>query len=467
MRQSVAKQKNKLVYLCSECGNEFSKWAGRCPSCGEWNTLKEFKISNDSTSSTSSFSKYKSQQRSIPKRLHEITGEQTSRRLLNDKELNRVLGGGVVLGSLLLIGGEPGIGKSTLLLQCLLNTPEIRTLYVSGEESEKQIKLRAERVSENVPNDFFLYSETNLDNILSAAENTNPDIIIIDSVQTVFTPDVENSPGSISQIRECAIRLMSFAKTSEIPIFLVGHITKDGSIAGPKILEHLVDTVLQFEGDSNYHYRILRSIKNRFGNTSEIGIYEMRESGLRGVDNPSEHLITKRLDELSGIAIACAIEGMRPIMIEIQALVSSAVYGTPQRSSTGVDKRRMNMLLAVLEKRAGFKLMQKDVFINIAGGLNLSDPALDLAIVAAILSSNLDCSIPTNVCLTGEVGLSGEIRAISRMEQRISEAQKIGFKTILVPEQNMDSIDASQYKIKIFPVRRIDQAFKIIFSAVP
>ncbi|MDO4790143.1 MAG: DNA repair protein RadA [Porphyromonas sp.] len=457
----MAKTTDKVVFLCKECGNEFSKWAGKCPMCGAWNSLSEYKV-KDVPYTPKGVSSYKEENSFKP--LKEVSGKEAPRLDLKDEELNRVLGGGLVKGSLILIGGEPGIGKSTLILQSLLNTPEIRTLYVSGEESEKQIKLRADRIAKDAPHeDFLIYCETHLEKILDVCQKATPNLIVIDSIQTIFTEQIDSSPGSLTQVRECAVRLMAYAKSTDIPIIFIGHITKDGSIAGPKILEHLVDTVLQFEGDTNYQYRLLRANKNRFGSTSEIGIYEMRQSGLRGVENPSELLITKREEELSGICVGCAMEGARPILIEVQSLVSSAVYGTPQRSSTGVDSRRMNMLLAVLEKRAGFKLMQKDVFLNITGGLKLSDTALDLSILSAILSSNLDLAIPANICVAGEVGLSGEIRPIGRIEQRIAEAQKIGFETIIVPSQNLQGIDLSKYKIRVVGVTRIDQAFNFLF----
>ncbi|KGN92238.1 DNA repair protein RadA [Porphyromonas canoris] len=457
----MGKNVDKVIFLCKECGNEFSKWSGKCPMCGAWNTLSEYKV-KDTPHVLRGISPNK--ENSSFKILKEVSGKEAGRLDLKDKELNRVLGGGLVKGSIVLIAGEPGIGKSTLILQSLLNTKEIRTLYVSGEESERQIKLRADRVVATIPHEnFLIYCETHLEKILDVCKEASPDLIVIDSIQTIFTEQIDSSPGSLTQVRECATRLMTYAKNTDIPILFIGHITKDGSIAGPKILEHLVDTVLQFEGDTNYQYRLLRANKNRFGSTSEIGIYEMRQNGLRGVENPSELLITRREEQLSGICVGCAMEGARPILIEIQSLVSSAVYGTPQRSSTGVDGKRMNMLLAVLEKRAGFKLIQKDVFLNITGGLKLSDTALDLSILAAVLSSNLDLPIPTNICVAGEVGLSGEIRPISRIEQRVGEAQRIGFETIIIPTQNLQGIDLNKYKIKVVGVSRVDQAFNFLF----
>lgn len=395
--------------------------------------------------------------------LKEITSEEETRIDLHDAELNRVLGGGLVKGSLVLIGGEPGIGKSTLVLQTILNLKDIKVLYVSGEESYKQLKLRADRLSSDSSNCFIL-CETNLEQILVQAQNVKPDFLIIDSIQTIFTETVESSPGSVAQVRECSAAILKYAKESGVPVFLIGHINKEGSIAGPKVLEHIVDTVLQFEGDQHYMYRILRSIKNRFGSTAELGIYEMRQNGLREVSNPSELLLTQNHDGLSGVAIAAAIEGVRPFLIETQGLVSSAVYGTPQRSSTGFDLRRMNMLLAVLEKRAGFKLVQKDVFLNIAGGLKVNDPAIDLAVLSAILSSSLDITIESGTCMAGEVGLSGEIRPVNRIEQRILEAEKLGFNRIFIPYNNLKGFDVSKCKIQIIQVRKVEEAFRGLFG---
>ena len=395
--------------------------------------------------------------------LSQITTEAEPRYLTHDPELDRVLGGGIVPGSLTLIGGEPGIGKSTLLLQTVLRMDGRKILYVSGEESERQIKLRAERLSD-CSNDVLLLCETRLEQIFTHIRNVQPDLIIIDSVQTLSVENVDSAPGSITQIRESAALLLKYAKESNVPVILVGHITKEGTIAGPKVLEHIVDTVLQFEGDRHYMYRILRSIKNRFGSTSELGIYEMRSEGLRPVENTSELLLTDNNEELSGMAIASTIEGIRPFMIETQALVSSAAYGTPQRSATGFDLRRLNMLLAVLEKRVGFKLAQKDVFLNIAGGIKVTDPAIDLSVIAAVLSSNIDMAIERNVCMAGEVGLSGEIRPVTRIQQRISEAAKLGFSRILIPEGNMKGLDTQKPGIELVPVNRVETALRELFG---
>ena len=453
--------KLKSVYFCSNCGNESPKWMGRCPACGEWGTFVEELVGKNDFSKEEdmrSFSGIKSQ----PLPLNEINADEEPRINLCDAELNRVLGGGLVPASVVLIGGEPGIGKSTLVLQSLLKLQHIRSLYVSGEESARQIKLRADRIG--IANDnCLIVCETNLDQIFTHIKNTLPQLVVIDSIQTVYSDVLESSPGSISQVRECAVSILKFAKQSGIPVILIGHITKEGNIAGPKILEHIVDTVLQFEGDCHYMYRILRSIKNRFGSTSEVGIYEMSSSGLREVTNPSELLLTQNHEGLSGVGIAAVIEGIRPFLIETQALVSTAAYGTPQRSSTGFDIRRMNMLLAVLEKRAGFKLSQKDVFLNIAGGLRINDPGLDLSVISAILSSSLDISIDRNICLVGEVGLSGEIRPVNRIEQRILEAEKLGFSSILIPAQNLKGFTAKT-TIKIETVRKVEEAFKCLFA---
>lgn len=381
---------------------------------------------------------------------------------MHDAELNRVLGGGLVPGSLILLGGEPGIGKSTLLLQTVLRMSDRRVLYVSGEESEKQIKLRADRIDPSA--DCLLVCETRLEQIFTHIKNTQPDLVVIDSVQTISSETLESAPGSITQVRECAAAILKYAKESGTPVVLIGHITKEGSIAGPKVLEHIVDTVLQFEGDRHYFYRILRSIKNRFGSTSELGIYEMRADGLRPVDNPSGLLLSQGGEELSGIAISAAIEGVRPFLIETQALVSTAAYGTPQRSATGFDLRRLNMLLAVLEKRVGFKLAAKDVFLNIAGGIKVTDPAIDLSVIAAVLSSNVDTAIERNVAMAGEVGLSGEIRPVTRIAQRIGEAQKLGFARMLIPEANMKGLDAKAFGMELVPVARVEHALRELFG---
>ena len=457
--------KTKTVYVCSNCGADSPKWLGKCPNCGEWNTYVEEIVSKDPPAkSRASAGLSASGEKVRPVRLRDITAQEEDRLDLHDAELNRVLGGGLVRGSLVLIGGEPGIGKSTLVLQTVLKLPDLRVLYVSGEESSRQLKLRADRLGSTTTDSLYILCETNLENIFEHARAVQPDLMIIDSIQTIFTELVESSPGSVSQVRECSAAILRFAKENGVPVLLIGHINKEGSIAGPKVLEHIVDTVLQFEGDQHYMYRILRSIKNRFGSTSELGIYEMRREGLREVSNPSELLLTQNHEGLSGVAIAAAIEGVRPFLIETQGLVSSAVYGTPQRSATGFDLRRMNMLLAVLEKRAGFKLVQKDVFLNIAGGLRVNDPAIDLAVLAAILSSSLDITIETGTCMAGEVGLSGEIRPVNRIEQRILEAEKLGFTRILVPHSNLRGFDTSKCSIQIVQVRKVEEAFRQLFG---
>ena len=457
--------KTKTVYVCSNCGADSPKWLGKCPNCGEWNTYVEEIVSKDPPAkSRASAGLSASGEKVRPARLRDITAQEEDRLDLHDAELNRVLGGGLVRGSLVLIGGEPGIGKSTLVLQTVLKLPDLRVLYVSGEESSRQLKLRADRLGSTTTDSLYILCETNLENIFEHARAVQPDLMIIDSIQTIFTELVESSPGSVSQVRECSAAILRFAKENGVPVLLIGHINKEGSIAGPKVLEHIVDTVLQFEGDQHYMYRILRSIKNRFGSTSELGIYEMRREGLREVSNPSELLLTQNHEGLSGVAIAAAIEGVRPFLIETQGLVSSAVYGTPQRSATGFDLRRMNMLLAVLEKRAGFKLVQKDVFLNIAGGLRVNDPAIDLAVLAAILSSSLDITIEPGTCMAGEVGLSGEIRPVNRIEQRILEAEKLGFTRILVPHSNLRGFDTSKCSIQIVQVRKVEEAFRQLFG---
>jgi DNA repair protein RadA/Sms len=452
--------KTKSVYICQNCGAESPKWIGKCPSCGEWNSYVEEIISKDNSPKINLGGLEITKQKPI--RLDEVETSEESRFDTSSGELNRVLGGGLVPGSLVLIGGEPGIGKSTLVLQVVLNLKNKRTLYVSGEESVKQLKLRAERLKYDNP-DCYIVSETSLEQIFVHIQNINPDIVIIDSIQTVSTELIESSPGSVSQVRECAAHLLKFCKTSGTPVLLIGHINKEGSIAGPKVLEHIVDTVLQFEGDQHYMYRILRSIKNRFGSTSELGIFEMQQNGLREVNNPSELLLSQNHEGLSGVAIASAIEGVRPFLIETQALVSSAAYGTPQRSCTGFDLRRLNMLLAVLEKRAGFKLAQKDVFLNIAGGLKINDPAIDLAVISAILSSNVDIAIEKQVCMAGEVGLSGEIRPINRIEQRILEAEKLGFTKMIIPDFNVKALNIGKINMEIVMVKKVEEAFRVLF----
>ena len=456
--------KTKTVYICSHCGADSPKWLGKCPNCGEWNTYVEEVVAKEVPSAKRPVPSGLSERGlARPVLLRDITAEKEDRLDLKDQELNRVLGGGLVKGSLVLIGGEPGIGKSTLVLQTILKLHDLKVLYVSGEESYRQLKMRADRLAPDSQNCLIL-CETNLEQIFVQAQNVQPDLLIIDSIQTIFTELVESSPGSVSQVRECSAAILKYAKESSVPVLLIGHINKEGSIAGPKVLEHIVDTVLQFEGDQHYMYRILRSIKNRFGSTAELGIYEMRQEGLREVSNPSELLLTQNHEGLSGVAIAAAIEGIRPFLIETQALVSSAVYGTPQRSATGFDIRRMNMLLAVLEKRAGFKLAQKDVFLNIAGGLRVNDPAIDLAVLAAVLSSSLDISIEPGVCMAGEVGLSGEIRPVNRIEQRIMEAEKLGFSRILIPYNNLKGFDTSRCRIQIVQVRKVEEAFRQLFG---
>lgn len=453
--------KLKSAYFCSNCGYESPKWMGRCLACGEWSTFVEELVRKDAASKkddTRSFTDV----RSKPLPLKEINAGEEQRIDMIDEELNRVLGGGLVPASVVLLGGEPGIGKSTLILQTILKLKDINTLYVSGEESARQLKLRADRIG--IENDnCLLLCETNIDEIYKNVKEVSPQLLIVDSIQTVYSEALESSPGTISQVRECASSLLKYAKQSGVPVLLIGHITKDGSIAGPKILEHIVDAVIQFEGDQHYMYRILRSIKNRFGSTAEIGIYEMNQSGLREVSNPSELLLTRNREGLSGIGISAAIEGIRPFLIETQSLVSSAAYGTPQRSTTGFDVRRMNMLLAVLEKRAGFKLAQKDVFLNIAGGLKVNDPGMDLSVISAVLSSSLDIAIDNDTCLCGEVGLSGEIRPVNRIEQRIQEAEKLGFSRILIPSNNLKGFN-KKVSIEIKQVSKVSDAFRLLFS---
>ena len=454
--------KEKTTYVCTNCGQDSPKWVGKCPSCGQWNTYVEQVVRKESLVARHGVALVEST-KSQPLTLNDIHGGEEPRINMHDEELNRVLGGGLVPGSLVLLGGEPGIGKSTLILQTVLRLKDRKVLYVSGEESARQLKLRADRIS-NQTSSCLIVCETSLDQIYVHIKNTRPDLIIIDSIQTIFTESIDSSPGSLVQVRECSASILKFAKESNTPVILIGHINKEGSIAGPKVLEHIVDTVLQFEGDQHYMYRILRSIKNRFGSTAELGIYEMRQNGLRQVSNPSELLLTDEHEGMSGVAIASAIEGVRPFLIETQALVSSAVYGNPQRSATGFDLRRMNMLLAVLEKRVGFKLAQKDVYLNIAGGLKVNDPAIDLSIISAILSSNMDVAIERDICMAGEVGLSGEIRPVNRIEQRISEAEKLGFKRILIPKHNLQGLDTPKMKIEIIPVRKVEEAFRALFG---
>ncbi len=461
--------KDKTAYVCSNCGQESAKWIGKCPSCGQWNTFKEIRVAADTgtqaarqaaVSVRSAMDKGKNR----PLFLREISARDEPRMDMHDDELNRVLGGGLVPGSIVLLGGEPGIGKSTLTLQTILRLKDRRILYVSGEESAHQLKMRAERIVHEPNETCQILCETSLENIFAHIRDVKPELVIIDSIQTIATEEVETSPGSVTQVRECASALLRFAKTSGVPVILIGHINKEGTLAGPKILEHIVDTVIQFEGDQHYMYRILRSIKNRFGSTSELGIYEMQQSGLRQVSNPSELLLTQDHEGLSGIAISSAIEGVRPFLVETQALVSSAAYGTPQRSATGFDQHRLNMLLAVLEKRVGFKLMQKDVFINIAGGLRVTDLAMDLSVIAAVLSSNVDTAIETGWCMAGEVGLSGEVRPVNRIEQRIAEAEKLGFSHIIIPRYNLSGLNTKKFKIELHPVRKVEEALRELFG---
>ena len=461
--------KDKIAFVCENCGQESAKWIGKCPGCGQWNTFKEIRVSADSGTMAAKSAATRvrgvvSNNDNRPKRLREISSGSEYRIDMMDSELNRVLGGGLVHGSIVLLGGEPGIGKSTLTLQTILNMRDKSILYVSGEESERQLKMRAERIRPQLSDNVLVLTETSLEKIFSVASEVAPDMMVVDSIQTIFTESVESSAGSISQIRECASALLRFAKSSGVPVILIGHINKEGTIAGPKVLEHIVDTVIQFEGDQHYTYRILRSIKNRFGSTSELGIYEMRQDGLRQVANPSELLLTQDHEGLSGVAISSAIEGVRPFLVETQALVSTAAYGTPQRSATGFDQRRLNMLLAVLEKRVGFKLIQKDVFINIAGGLRVTDMAMDLSVIASVLSSNVDTPIESGWCMTGEVVLSGEVRPVSRIEQRISEAARLGFKNIIIPKYNIQGLDTFKYNIEIKPVRKVEEALRLLFG---
>ncbi len=452
--------KVKTAFFCQSCGAKYPKWSGKCSSCNQWNTIVEEVIEKTSNQS------WQPQSTKIAAKAHLLTdveGFHHPRIILQDLELNRVLGGGLVPGSVNLVGGEPGIGKSTLMLQVGLQQAALKVLYVSGEESEQQIKLRAERIG-NKHSQFYILTETSTQKIFKQVEEVAPDLLIIDSIQTLHTAQVESSPGSVTQIRESANEIIRYAKETNTPVFLIGHITKDGVLAGPKVLEHMVDVVLQFEGDRHHVYRIMRTLKNRFGSTSEIGIYEMLFSGLREVSNPSEMLISHRAEPFSGIAIAATLEGIRPLLIETQALVSSAVYGMPQRSATGFDLRRMSMLLAVLEKRCGFKLAAKDVFLNIAGGIKVDDPAIDLAVVCAILSSSEDIPISPKLSFSAEVGLSGEIRPVNRIEQRISEAEKLGFQQIFISRYNEKGLDLDKFKIKVVKVGKVEEVFSLLFG---
>ena len=460
--------KTKSAYFCQSCGYESSKWLGQCPSCKEWNTFVEEVVDKGSSrvpewrSSTISPSTNKRSNKAAI--IHEIVYSEEQRILSPDKEFNRVLGGGIVPGSLVLIGGEPGIGKSTLMLQLALSIPKVKTLYISGEESEQQIKMRAERLSQSSNANCYILTETSMQNIFKQIDQVEPNVVVIDSIQTLHSAQIESAPGSVSQVRECTAELLRFAKETNTPVFIVGHITKDGSIAGPKVLEHMVDTVLQFEGDRHHVYRILRAVKNRFGSSSELGIYEMQGTGLREVSNPSEIMLSQREEPVSGIAVAAMLEGIRPLMIEVQALVSNSAFGTPQRSSTGFDTKRLNMLLAVLEKRFGFRLSAQDVFLNIAGGLRVEDPAIDLAVVAALISSQQDIPLSANITFAGEVGLSGEIRAVNRIEQRIQEAEKLGFEQIFISKYNAKGLDVKKYDILVRPVATLEDIFRNLFG---
>ncbi|MBA8985331.1 MULTISPECIES: DNA repair protein RadA [Sphingobacterium] len=460
--------KSKSAYFCQSCGYESPKWLGQCPSCKQWNTFVEEVVEKASSrvpewrsTNTSPGVQKRTNKAAV---IHEIVYSEEQRMLSPDKEFNRVLGGGIVPGSLVLIGGEPGIGKSTLMLQLALSIPKVKTLYISGEESEQQIKMRAERLQQNSNANCYILTETSMQNIFKQIDQVEPNVVVIDSIQTLHSAQIESAPGSVSQVRECTAELLRFAKETNTPVFIVGHITKDGSIAGPKVLEHMVDTVLQFEGDRNHVYRILRSVKNRFGSSSELGIYEMQGSGLREVSNPSEIMLSQREEQVSGIAVAAMLEGLRPLMIEVQALVSNSAYGTPQRSSTGFDTKRLNMLLAVLEKRFGFRLSAQDVFLNIAGGLRVEDPAIDLAVIAALISSQQDIALPSNITFAGEVGLSGEIRAVNRIEQRIQEAEKLGFEQIFISKYNTKGLDVKRYQILVRPVATLEDVFRILFG---
>jgi DNA repair protein RadA/Sms len=454
--------KARTTFFCQNCGAQSSKWIGKCPSCGEWNTYVEEVVQREEKAIRWPSTGANGRERK-PQAIKEITFDNDQRIHIQNAEFDRVLGGGLVPGSVILIGGEPGIGKSTLMLQVALNCKGLKIIYISGEESAQQIRMRAERIG--IKNtDCYILTETSLQIIFQHLEELHPDMVIIDSIQTLHTDSIDSSAGSISQIRETAAEMQRFSKITNTPVFLIGHITKDGSLAGPKILEHMVDTVLNFEGDRNYGYRILRAAKNRFGSTSELGIYEMLDSGMREVTNPSEILLSQRDEDVSGITIAATIEGLRPMLIETQALVSSAAYGTPQRSSTGFDAKRLNMLLAVLEKRSGFRLASKDVFLNIAGGIKVDDPAIDLAVVAAVLSSNEDLPVDSKTCFAAEVGLSGEIRAINRIDHRISEAEKLGFERIFISKFNQKGLDPKRFSIHIIPIKNITDLYSHLFS---
>jgi DNA repair protein RadA/Sms len=454
--------KVKTAFFCSNCGYESAKWVGKCPSCGTWNSFIQEVIQKDTTSKENSWNNYHEEKRTVKTiALKDILSKEQDRIITPDAELNRVLGGGIVAGSIVLIAGEPGIGKSTLFLQNALQMQNIRTLYISGEESDQQIKMRADRLGISNP-EFYLLTETSTQVIFQEIKKLKPELVIVDSIQTIQSTLIDSSAGSISQIREATSELQRFAKETSTPVFLIGHITKDGTIAGPKLLEHMVDTVLQFEGDRHYAYRILRTVKNRFGSTSELGIYQMTGEGMKAVTNPSEILITQKDEQLSGIAIASTIEGMRPLLIEVQALVTQSVYGTPQRTVTGFDLRRLQLLLAVLEKRGGFHFGMKDVFLNLAGGLKVEDPSIDLAVLSALLSSYEDQPLSAHICFAGEVGLSGEIRAVNRIEQRIAEAEKLGFEKIIVSKYNK-GINIKAYQIEIVQMGRVEELYQYLF----
>ena len=456
--------KVKTAYFCQVCGYESAKWVGKCPSCGQWNTMVEELIQKDTKKATNDWDDYRENGSSTKKTRHlnEVETKDRPRLTTVDAELNRVLGGGIVPGSIILVAGEPGIGKSTLFLQMGLQLKEAVVLYISGEESDEQIKMRADRLGIQSEN-FYLLTETSTNVIFQEIKKLKPQVIIVDSIQTLESSFIESSPGSVSQIRECAAEFQQFAKETGTPVFLIGHITKEGSIAGPKLLEHMVDTVLQFEGDRHYAYRILRTLKNRFGSTAELGIYQMNDNGMNPVVNPSEILITQKEEDLGGIAIAATIEGQRPLLIEVQALVTQSVYGTPQRTVSGFDTRRLQLLLAVLEKRGGFHFGVKDVFLNIAGGLKVEDPSIDLAVMAALLSSFEDVALPHDLCFAGEVGLSGEIRAVNRIEQRIAEAEKLGFSKIIVSKYNQKGLSKKKYNIEVITMGRVDEMYRYLF----